>query len=281
MSGRGEALLRARGVVRRYRGPGGARTVLDGVDLDVHRGEAVALVGSSGAGKSTLLRVLLALEAPDAGTVCAAAACDDDGDLLRPVRPHRRTGALRWYRRAVQLVPQDGAASLDPRTTALQAVAQPLVRLGLCGPGTTRRTTGRTASRTAAAERAAECLEAVGVEAALHGHRPCQLSGGQAQRVAVARALAPRPRVLLADEPVSGLDAPLREHVVEALSRARESTALLLVSHDLTAVAALCGRTAVLHAGRLVEDRPTHDVLTDPRHAATRSLVDAVPRLPA
>lgn len=264
-------LLSARGLVRRYRTPAGVRTVLDGVDLDIREGESVALLGRSGAGKSTLLRVLLALEAPDSGTVCAAdpGAAGRDGDL-RPVAPRWRTGALRWYRRAVQHVPQDSAASLDPRLTAVQAVEQPLVRLGLHRAGSA-----------SARERAAECLEAVGVGASLHGHRPRQLSGGQAQRVAIARALAPRPALVLADEPVSGLDAPLREQVLDALSRVRRSTALVVVSHDLAAVAALCDRTAVVHDGRLVEDRPTHDVLTDPRHAAVRELVDALPRLPA
>lgn len=266
----GSPLLRARGLVRRYRTPAGVRTVLDGVDLDVGAGESVALLGRSGAGKSTLLRVLLALEAPDTGTVSVRGAGDDAGAVLRRVQPRRRTGALRWYRRAVQHVPQDAAASLDPRRSALAAVEQPLVRLGLHRAGSA-----------GAAERAAECLESVGVGSALHGHRPRQLSGGQAQRVAIARALAPRPALVLADEPVSGLDAPLREQVLDALDRVRRTTALVVVSHDLAAVAALCERTAVLHAGRLVEDRPTHDVLTDPRHEAARELVDALPRLPA
>ena len=86
---------------------------------------------------------------------------------------------------------------------------------------------------------------------------------------------------MLADEPVSGLDAPLREQVLDALGRVRRTTALVVVSHDLAAVAALCDRTAVVHDGRLVEDRPTHDVLTDPRHEAVAELVDALPRLPA
>jgi peptide/nickel transport system ATP-binding protein len=252
--------------VRRYGTPAGTRTVLDGVDLDVREGESVALLGRSGAGKSTLLRVLLALEAPDSGTVLARA---EDG-ALRRVEPRWRTGTLRWYRRAVQHVPQDSAASLDPRLSALQAVEQPLVRLGL-----------HRARHSAARERAAECLESVGVGAALHDHRPRQLSGGQAQRVAVARALAPRPALVLADEPVSGLDAPLRAQVLDALGRVRRTTALVVVSHDLAAVAALCDRTAVLHDGRLVEDRPTHDVLTDPRHEAVVELVDSLPRLPA
>ncbi|MEH3076507.1 MAG: dipeptide/oligopeptide/nickel ABC transporter ATP-binding protein [Quadrisphaera sp.] len=280
-SGRTPGLvLSARGLVHRYRTPAGVRTVLDAVDLDVRAGESLALLGRSGAGKSTLLRVLLALEAPDAGTVSAlapegaAGAGDGTGAAeratLRPVRPRWRTGALRWYRRLVQHVPQDSAASLDPRLTALQAVEQPLVRLGLHRAGSS-----------AARERAAECLEAVGVGAALHSHRPRQLSGGQAQRVAIARALAPRPALVLADEPVSGLDAPLRAHVLDALARARRTTTLVVVSHDLAAVAALCERTAVVHAGRLVEDRLTRDVLADPRHEAARELVDALPRLPS
>lgn len=267
-------LLSARGLRRTYtpRAPG--PPAVDGVDLDIHEAGNVGLVGRSGSGKSTLLRLLLALEAPDAGTV----HCQG-----RPIGP---TGArrLRWFRRTVQYVPQDPATSLDPRTTALTSVLEPLRRLGILG------------SPHEHEHRARQCLEQVGIGTSLHGRRPVELSGGQAQRVALARAMAVRPRLLIADEPVSGLDLPLRAQVVrllqEVCSVERDTdgparspvagptgTALLVVSHDISVVAALCQRTVVMDAGQVVEDRPTADLLIRPAHPRTRELLDAVPRL--
>ncbi|MGJ7440695.1 ABC transporter ATP-binding protein [Aquipuribacter sp. MA13-6] len=253
-------LLSARGLRRTY-GPGPG--ALDGVDLDVGEDATVGLVGRSGSGKSTLLRLLLALEAPDAGSVHC---------LGRPIRP---AGArhLRWFRRTVQYVPQDPATSLDPRATAVTSVLEPLRRLGAHGSARDHE------------HRARHCLEQVGIDVALHGRRPGELSGGQAQRVALARALAVRPRLLIADEPVSGLDLPLRAQVVQLLQEVcsggldPDGTALLVVSHDISVVAALCGRTVVMDAGRVVEDRPTAELLTRPGHPRTRQLLEAVPRL--
>ena len=245
------SLLTCRGLSRR---------VLRGVDLDVEPGERVGLLGESGAGKTTLLRALLALEEPDAGTVTCR------GRTVRP-GPARR---LRWYRRLVQHVPQDPATTLDPRARGPELVALPVHRLRT--PEDRRRT----------GELVEEALDLVGLPADRRGVRPGELSGGQAQRVAIARALVLRPRLLLADEPVSGLDLPLRELVLDTLRTVSEQrgTALLLVSHDVAAVAALCGRTLVLSQGRLVEDAPTRELLTAPRHPAARALVEAVPVLP-
>ncbi|MEV5764056.1 ABC transporter ATP-binding protein [Micromonospora sp. NPDC052213] len=235
--------------------------VLDGVDLTIAAGERVALVGRSGSGKSTLVRALLALEPVEAGTI----RCD--GRDVTPGPVHR----LRWFRRIVQYVPQDPGSTLDPRARVLDIVTEPIRRL--CG------VTDR--ARLTAAGVAA--LEAVRLPADLRTARARDLSGGQAQRVAIARALSPEPRLLIADEPVSGLDAPLRAHVVDALRQASETrgTALLLVSHDLSAAAALCDRITVLHEGRIVENRPTGDLLADPEHPETHALFAAVPRFPA
>lgn len=262
-----EPLLRARALSHSYspghrRGRRGAtprpRPSLDGVDLDIGAGETLGLVGRSGSGKSTLLRLLLALDTPDTGSV----SCQ--GRAVRPAG----ASSLRWYRRLVQYVPQDPATSLDPRARALDLVLEPLLRLRV--PGTTAQHR----------QRAGECLEAMGLRASLHHRRPAELSGGQAQRVAIARAIAPRPRLIIADEPVSGLDLPLRAQVVQVLAAASAETGLLLVSHDLSVVAGLCHRTLVMHEGRVVEDRPTAALLAGPQHPQTRLLIEAVPRLP-
>lgn len=277
----GEPLLSGRGLSRTYRLPAqrrwygrastdhAAAPALTGVDIDLLPGESVGLVGRSGSGKSTLLRLLLALESPDAGTVTCEGA---------PVRPSR-TAALRWFRRVVQYVPQDPGASLDPRGQVADLVREPLTRLQVPGTAEEHR------------RRARECLDAVGLGPALDRRRPSELSGGQRQRVAVARAIAPRPRLLVADEPVSGLDLPLRAQVVATLAQVcaapaagrddAPATGLLLVSHDLSVVAGLCRRTLVMHEGRVVEDRSTEQVLADPQHPQTRLLLDAVPALPA
>ncbi len=171
--------------------PSGHR-VLDGVSLSVRSGERVGLIGRSGCGKSTLLRILLGLTAPSAGTVRFA---------WREVRPGPLR-SLRDYRRHVQLIPQDPAASLVPRLTAERNVLVPLIRLQVPEPRL---------------EIARWALERVGLDERYWGRRPHELSGGQAQRVAVARALALGPDIVLADEPVSGLDHDLRDQVLDLL----------------------------------------------------------------
>ncbi|WP_258071848.1 ABC transporter ATP-binding protein [Clavibacter michiganensis] len=277
LAGPGTGALTATGVTHRYpprRDPAARRAAratrssgaspvrgpapaLDDVSFRVAPGETVGIVGRSGSGKSTLLRVLLALETPAAGVVSL-------GD--RAVVPGRAS-ALRWYRRRVQLVPQDPGASLEPRMTVRQLVREPLRRLDV--PGDHARIVAR-------------ALDDVGLAASLADRRPGELSGGQAQRVALARAIAASPGILLADEPVSGVDLPLRDRIIELLDglvRDR-GLGLVLVSHDLDAVARLCGRSVVLAGGRIVEEGPTDRLLTDPAHPATRELADAVPRLP-
>jgi peptide/nickel transport system ATP-binding protein len=226
------------------------------VTLQIARGETVGIVGRSGSGKSTLLTALLALTRPDEGRVHL-------GD--REVRPGTAR-SLRWYRRRVQYVPQDPAASLDPRMTVAQAVAEPLKRLHVAGD-----------------HRAlvAAALDDVGLPAGLADSRPRGLSGGQAQRVAIARAIVTAPEFLLADEPISGLDLPMRNRVIDLLAGLAEhrSLGLLFVSHDLDAVVRLCRRSVVLANGRIVEDGDTDRLLTAPQHPATRELVQAIPRL--
>ncbi len=235
--------------LRRSGEPAADTAVLRGVDLHVRPGDRHALIGRSGSGKSTLLRLLLALTAPDAGTIHL------DG---RPVAPGSMR-SLRWYRRAVQFVPQDPIGSLEPRFSAERSVLEPLVRLGVPG------------DRLAQAR---DALDRVGIGARLRDRRPRELSGGQAQRVAIARALALRPAVMLADEPVSGLDHDLRDQVLDLLGElAADGLGILFVSHDLDAVARLCDTASILADGRVVEQGPTSTLLRSPRHAATRELV--------
>lgn len=252
--------LDAEGLHRSHPGPSRRsrpRLVLDDVTLRIDRGSRVGLVGSSGSGKTTLLRCLLALDQPDEGVVRCGG---------RPVTPGS-TRSLRWFRRLVQYVPQDPASSLNPRMTVSDLVAEPLRRLAVPG------------SHTALV---AEALSKVELTSGLATRRAGELSGGQAQRVALARAVATRPALLLADEPVSGLDLPLRNQVLTVLAQlsAEHTTGILLVSHDLSAVAQLCERVVVLHEGRVIEDRPTVEMLKDPRHPASQALLAAVPRLP-
>jgi peptide/nickel transport system ATP-binding protein len=259
-----DVLLTGSGLTRRYRlprrhrlGPRPVRTALDGVDLCVAAGERVGVVGGSGAGKSTLLRLLLALEAPDAGEVRLR------GRLVRP----ERAGRLQWFRRQVQYVSQDVYGALSPRMTVADIIREPLTCLAV--PGDHDR-------------RVDELLSAVRLDPAVRDRRPGALSGGQRQRVGVARALAPAPAVLLADEPVSALDAPVRVAVLDLLRdiSTATGTALVLVAHDLPAVRRACHRVVMLDDGRVVEAGPVRQIFDEPRAAATRALLDAVPCLP-
>ena len=287
--------LETRGLRRSHPGAGGERReVLRGVDLRLEPGENVALIGRSGCGKTTLLRALLLLDSPGS---------EDAGEILLDGEPVRRGGAraLRTFRRAVQYVPQDAAATLHPRRSVLAQVATPL------------RTLGVVRDREEATSRARRVLESLEIHREIWENRPHEISGGQAQRVSIARALALSPRYLLLDEPVSGLDPALRRQTLDLLaaieadpdaatsdeqeppaksgvsgepepapagSGAVPAPALLVVSHDLAAVARVCQRALVMDEGSIVEDAPMRRLLIKPTHTATRALRDAVPTLP-
>ncbi|MFP1742801.1 ABC transporter ATP-binding protein [Lonsdalea quercina] len=229
---------------------------LSDINLQFDEGERVGLVGASGSGKSTLLKAMLALETLTEGEIYC------EGRLVRP----GRASALRWYRQRVQYIPQDPAGSLAPHLSVFQLIAEPLRRLGHPGK---------------IADAVQEACEQVALSPELLTRNAQALSGGQAQRVAIARAIALKPRFLLADEPVSGLDLPLRQQIITLLAQiARQhQMGLLIVSHDISAVAALCERVLVMHQGRIVEDRPLAQLLTHPAHAQSAALLAAVPVL--
>ena len=237
----------------------GARSVLDDVSLTVDGGDAVGLVGESGAGKSTILRLLLGLAPARSGEVLF------DGAPLRL----RDRNLMRRFRASVQPVFQDPYSSLDPRQRVDRIVGEPLQSL-------------RLAAGDEARERVREAVTSVGLEPDVLTRYPHEFSGGQRQRIAIARAVVSRPRVLLADEPVSALDVTTRVQVIDLLARLRREhdLALVMVSHDLSAVAAVCDRTVVLRDGRVVEEGPTRRVLSAPETAYARALISAVPRLP-
>ncbi|MBZ4487245.1 ATP-binding cassette domain-containing protein [Microbacterium sp. cx-55] len=250
------------GPVLELRGAGfsyGSRAVLEGVSLAVSEGDAVGLVGESGAGKSTILALMLGLSSPRAGEVRFDGAPLDRRD--------RRL--MRRFRASVQPVFQDPYSSLDPRQRIDRIVTEPLQSLGLARSDDAR-------------ERAVEAVTSVGLDADVLTRYPHEFSGGQRQRIAIARAIVSRPRVLLADEPVSALDVTTRVQVIDLLARLRreQGLALVMVSHDLGAVAAVCDHTVVLQGGRVVEQGPTRRILSHPDTDYARALVAAVPRLP-
>lgn len=258
-----DVLYEASGLTRVYgRGPAVVRA-LDDVSLTVRAGDRLGVVGESGSGKTTLVRLLAALDQPTAGTLAFA------GRSL----VGRRERDLGFLRSRVQLVFQDPRASLDPRMSVGRIIAEPL-RSPLL-----RDELGRVD----AAARVAELMDAVGLDPAHARRYPHEFSGGQRQRIAIARALAPRPDVLIADEATSALDVSVRAQVLNLLSDLVEELGLTLifVSHDLRVIRHVCTTTLVLQGGRVVESGSTSDVFAHPQQEYTRALIDAIPRFRA
>ncbi|UCC71790.1 MAG: ATP-binding cassette domain-containing protein [Gemmatimonadota bacterium] len=231
---------------------------VDGVSLDIRRGETVALVGESGCGKSTTARLILRLLEPTAGRVIF-----DGQDTLAL----DRTGLMRFRRRA-QIIFQDPFGSLNPRMTVGAVLREALHVHGI-------------ARGEAAARCVAELLDAVGLHADDAGRYPHEFSGGQRQRVGIARALAVEPEFIVADEPVSALDVSVQAQVLNLLADLQQRFRLtyLFITHDLSVVRHLADRVAVMYLGRLVELGDSDSVFGDPLHPYTRALLSAVPVL--
>ena len=249
-----DAILQVRGAHKAF-GRGRRRVeALQDVSLAVGEGEIVALVGESGSGKSTLGRAVVGLERLDAGELSFAGT-----EYARLPERH-----LRRLRRQMHLVLQDPYQSLHPGMRVRTAVSEPL---GIAGTGNR------------CSPQVAEALEAVGLTPATDflDRYPHQLSGGQRQRVVLARALIARPRLVVADEPTSMVDATLRASIVSLIRRLRDEhgIAFLVITHDLDMAAAVAEQVAVMRHGRIVESGRTGDVFGRPRHEYTRTLVHA------
>ncbi|WP_367714447.1 ABC transporter ATP-binding protein (plasmid) [Nitratireductor sp. GISD-1A_MAKvit] len=230
--------------------------VLHDVSLSLRAGVNVGLVGESGSGKSTILKLLLGLARPTGGHIRFGEAELDPRDRA----------FMRGYRKAVQAVFQDPYSSLDPRQKVQSIIAEPLRALGI--PGSHR-------------EAIEKALHDVGLPADAIERYPHEFSGGQRQRIAIARAIVARPQLILADEAVSALDLSTRARIVDLLKALSEEMTILLVSHDLAVVAALCEEIVILEKGRVVESGKTADILANPAHPYTQKLLASVPRMPA
>jgi ABC-type oligopeptide transport system ATPase subunit len=256
-------LLRVENLVREYTmprekllGPPPKVHALNGVSFTIEAGRSLGIVGESGSGKSTLARLVMALDRPTSGKVLMLGR-----DLHALPREE-----LRIARRDFQMVFQDPYGSLDPRQTVERIVCEPLAAQGGSDRGELHR-------------RASEALQAVGLRASDLGKYPHEFSGGQRQRIAIARALITRPKLIVADEPVSALDVSVQAQVLNLMQdlQAEFGITYMLISHDLAVVHHLCDDVAVLWQGRIVEQGPPERLFTAAEHPYTRALLEAVP----
>ncbi|AOO79112.1 ABC transporter ATP-binding protein [Bosea vaviloviae] len=257
-------LLSVRNLAKHYTSGGGWLSgpshlvkAIDDVSFDIAPREIVGLVGESGSGKSTTGRVVLRLEEPTGGEI------HFDGHDITAL-PARE---LKAFRRQMQVVFQDPYAALNPRMTVGDFVAEPLIVHGLV------------TSRSERNDRVAALFKQVGLDPRFMARYPHEFSGGQRQRVNIARAVAMRPRLIIADEPITALDVSIQAQIVNLFQDLQQELgmAYLFIAHDLSMVRYLCHRVAVMLRGRLVEIAPTEAIFSDPRHPYTRSLLSAIP----
>jgi oligopeptide/dipeptide ABC transporter ATP-binding protein len=234
----------------------GAVRALDGIDLDVYEGETLGLVGESGCGKSTLGRVILRLLPATEGTVTV-----DDVDVL-----NCDAQTMKRVRSQMQIVFQNPYASLDPRMTVGQSISEPLqVHKVTSGPDMKKQVL--------------ELMNLVGLSTAMYDRYPHEFSGGQRQRVGIARALALKPKLIVADEPVSALDVSVQAQILNLLIDLRKEFGLtyLFIAHNLDVVRYISDRIAVMYLGSIVEIGETKDVYSQPLHPYTKALISAAP----
>jgi ABC-type glutathione transport system ATPase component len=257
-------LLQVQNLVREYTmprerlfAPPAKVHALNGVSFTIESGRSLGIVGESGSGKSTLARLVMALDQPTAGSVA----------LLGRDLHALPTAELRRARRDFQMVFQDPYGSLDPRQKVERIVTEPLAALG---------ETARDAQR----EQAAKVLASVGLRGSDLDKYPHEFSGGQRQRIAIARALITRPRLIVADEPVSALDVSVQAQVLNLMQDLQTEFGItyMLISHDLAVVHHLCEEVAVLWQGRIVEQGPPEKLFHAAEHPYTQALLNAVPR---
>lgn len=258
-----DVLLSARDLTKRFtvRGVYGRKsefTAVDGVSFDVRRGETFAVVGESGSGKSTSARIVAKLMEPSAGTL------EFEGEDIT----HATGARLARYRADVQVVFQDPFSSLNPRHTVERILMAPLDYQGI-------------APREAAWTYTRELMERVGLDPGHSQRYPAQFSGGQAQRIGIARALAVNPKLVICDEAVSALDVSVQAQVVELLLRLQRESGFsyVFIAHDLAVVRRIAHRVAVMNQGKIVEQGPCAQVFDEPGDPYTRTLLAAIPRI--
>ncbi len=258
------ALLQIRDLRVQFESQHGVVRAVDGVDLDVRAGECVGIVGESGSGKSQLFHAVMGV-LPDSGRATGSARLQDAELLGRPARELNQVRGAR-----IAMIFQDPMTSLTPHLTIGTQIGEVLIQ---------HRSLGTSAAR----QRALELLERVHVGAAAQrlAQYPHELSGGMRQRAMIAMALACEPQVLIADEPTTALDVTIQAQLLELFCELRRAInlALVLITHDLGAVAGLADRVAVMYAGRIVEEAGVEDLFAQPRHPYTDGLLQAIPRL--
>jgi oligopeptide/dipeptide ABC transporter ATP-binding protein len=250
-----EPLLTLHEVVKHFPAGRGKRVhSVDGVSLTVRKGEVLGLVGESGCGKSTLARTILRAFASDSGRILF-----DGQDIT-----HAKGRQLKALRRSMQFVFQDPYGAFDPKMSLGTSLDAPLRHHGIKDRGQRR-------------DRILSMLDRVGLEEAMLDRYPRECSGGQLQRMVIARALLLQPKFLICDEPTSALDASIRAQILNLLVELKEQLdlTLVLISHDLRVVRYLCDRVAVMYLGQIVEVAPRDELFTNPRHPYTRVLLEA------